>query len=585
MNMNAPTPFIAKTIEEAVGSTEPKVDLVPEDAPFDPAQRQWLNGLLAGLSALAASAAQGGEEAALTTMHVLYGSQSGNCEALSKDLRKYAATQGFAAEVQVLDDITPTDLAGMEHVTIVVATFGEGEPTDNAAKFYAALMAEDCAPLPASVNFAVCGLGDTSYAEFNKCATDIDARLGELGATRVVDLVKCDVDFDDDYAEWKTAVFETETFKAAASAGAAPALVEEDDAPAFDKNRPFMASLIVSDRLSGEASAKCVNHVELSLAGGGADLDYAVGDALGLKPVNCPDDVAAMLKVAGLTGRESVTLKSGPARLHSALSTELDLVTVTPKTLESFGLEAAPEEAQVLDVVKTVGTVEAQTLVDAMRPLQPRLYSISSSPMAHPGEVHLTVGEVRYDLHERACKGVASTYLGDRLASGGLVGVYVQKSAHFHLPEDDTTPLIMIGPGTGIAPFRAFLEEREARGATGKNWLFFGDQHAACDYLYRDQIEAWTQSGLLTELSLAWSRDGADKVYVQTLMADRCDELFSWLEDGAAIYICGDATRMAVDVEKTLLEVIDKGLGGDEAAAQAYLDEMSRTHRYQRDVY
>lgn len=585
MNMNAPTPFIAKTIDAAVGSTEPKVDLVPDDAPFDPVQRQWLNGLLTGLSAVAASAAQGGEEAALTTMHVLYGSQSGNCEALSKDLRKYAATQGFAAEVKALDDITPADLAGMEHVTLVVATFGEGEPTDNAAKFYAALMSDGCAPLPASVNFAVCGLGDTSYADFNKCAADIDARLAELGATRVVDLVKCDVDFDDDYAAWKTAVFEAEVFKSAASAGAAPASIEEDHASAFDKNRPFMASLILSDRLSGDASAKCVNHIELSLAGGGADLDYSVGDALGVKPVNCPDDVATMLEAAGLTGRETVTLKSGPARLQAALSTELDLVTVTPKTLETFGLDAAPAEAQVLDVVRIAGAVEAQTLVDAMRPLQPRLYSISSSPKAHPGEVHLTVGEVRYDLNDRSCKGVASTYLGDRLACGGLVGVYVQKSAHFHLPEDDKTPLIMIGPGTGIAPFRAFLEERDARGATAKNWLFFGDQHAACDYLYQDQIEAWAKSGLLTELSLAWSRDGAEKVYVQTLIQDRGEEVFSWLEEGAAIYICGDATRMAVDVENTLLKIIANGLGADETAAQAYLDEMSRSHRYQRDVY
>ncbi|MEL7104383.1 MAG: flavodoxin domain-containing protein [Pseudomonadota bacterium] len=581
--MNAPTPLFEKAVEEAVKSTEPRVDLIPEDAPFDPAQRQWLNGLLAGLSAVAASAKAG--DAPLTTMHVLYGSQSGNCEALSKDLRKYAATQGFGAEVKVLDDLAPADLAAMEHVAIVTATFGEGEPTDNAAKFYAALMADDCAPLPASVNFAVCGLGDTSYAEFNKAATDIDARLAELGATRVVDLVKCDVDFEDDYAAWKTAVFETEVFKSAAAAGATPTPVEDDDAPMFDKARPFMASLLASDRLSGDASAKCVNHIELSLAGGGADLDYAVGDALGLKPVNCPDDVAAMLAAAGLTGREPVTLKSGPARLSSALTTELDLVTVTPKTLETLGLADAPEGAQVLDVVQSVGPVEAQTLVDAMRPLQPRLYSISSSPKAHPGEVHLTVGEVRYDLNGRACKGVASCFLGDRLAAGGQVGVYVQKSAHFHLPADDDTPLIMIGPGTGIAPFRAFLEEREARGAAGKNWLFFGDQHAASDYLYKDQIEAWAESGLLTEVSLAWSRDGADKVYVQTLIEQAGDEVFAWLDAGAAIYICGDASRMAVDVENTLLKVIAKGIGGDEVAAQAYLDDMSASHRYQRDVY
>ncbi|MEM6305610.1 MAG: flavodoxin domain-containing protein [Pseudomonadota bacterium] len=586
--MNAPTPLIAKTIEAAISASEPQVELVPADAPFDDAQRQWLNGLLTGLSAIAASAAAGGAEEAvqLAPVHVLYGSQSGNCETLSKALRKFSPSQGFEAQIQVLDDITPADLAGMGHVTLVVSTFGEGEPPDNAAKFFAALMADDCPALPASLHYSVCGLGDTSYADFNKCAADIDARLAALGATRVVDAVLCDVDFDDDFDAWKTAVFASEPF-AAASAGsaAAPVVIDAEPVPAFDKNRPFMASLLASEKLSGEDSAKCVNHIEISLAGGGADLDYDAGDALGVWPVNCADDVADILRAAGLTGKEAIELKSGPARLRAALSTRLDIVTVTPNTLTALGLSEAPEGAQVLDVLQAVGPVDAQTLASALRPLQPRLYSIASSPKAHPGEVHLTVGEVRYDLNGRACKGVASTHLGDRLAEGGMLGIYVQKSAHFHLPADDTTPLIMIGPGTGIAPFRAFLEEREARGATGKNWLFFGDQHAACDYLYRDEIERWAESGLINELSLAWSRDGADKVYVQTLIAQRAEEVFAWLEEGAAIYICGDASRMAADVEKALLDVIEKGISGDEAAAKAYLDAMSADHRYQRDVY
>lgn len=585
--MNAQNPIIAESIEAALTAETPQVELVPKDAPFDDEQRQWLNGLLTGLSAIAASAAaSGGEEAqVLTPLKVLYGSQSGNCEMLSKDLRKSAGGYGFEADVVVLDDLTPADLATMEHAVIVVATFGEGDPPDNAAKFYAALMADDCPPLPATLNFSVCGLGDTSYADFNKCATDIDARLADLGATRAAELVKCDVDFDDEYAEWKAAVFASDPF-ANASAGNGPVAVIDDEPQAmFDKNRPFMASLLASEKLSSDESAKCVNHIEISLAGGGADLDYAAGDALGVWPVNCPDEVSAMLAAAGLSGKETVALKTGPAQLKAALTTRLDLTTVTPKTLAAFGLEAAPDGAQALDLIQTAEEVSAQQLVDALRPLQPRLYSISSSPKAHPGEVHLTVGEVRYDLNDRACKGVASTYLGERLGEGSMVGVYVQKSAHFHPPANDETPLIMIGPGTGIAPFRAFLEEREARGATGKNWLFFGDQHEACDYLYRDSIEAWHESGLLDDLSLAWSRDGDEKVYVQTLLEDRGDEVFAWLEAGAAIYICGDASRMAVDVEKALLRIIAKGAGTDEAGAQAYLDAMSSEHRYQRDVY
>jgi len=588
--MNAQNPLIAQTIEAALQADSPQVELVPEDAPFDPAQRQWLNGLLTGLSAIAASAAAGAADAAapLAPLNVLFGSQSGNCEALSKDLRKHAGAQGFEASVAPLDDITPADLAAMDHVTIVVSTFGDGEPPDNAAKFYAALMADDCPPLPPSVQYAVCGLGDTSYADFNKCATDIDKRLAHLGATRVAEAVKCDVDFDDDYAAWKDTVFASEAF-ASASAGAAPAsaqIVDAEPAPMFDKNRPFMASLLACEKLSGEGSAKCVNHIEISLAGGGEDLDYSDGDALGVWPANCPQEVKALLEAAGLSGQETVLLKGGPAPLRAALATRLDITTVTPKTLEMLGMSEAPvADAQIFDVVAAASPLSAQQLADALRPLQPRLYSISSSPKAHPGEVHLTVGEVRYDLNGRACKGVASTYLGGRLAEGAMVGVYVQKSAHFHPPSDDEVPLIMIGPGTGIAPFRAFLGERDARGAKGKNWLFFGDQHEARDYLYRDALEAWKNTGLLTELSLAWSRDGAQKVYVQTLLEARGEEIFAWLEEWAAIYICGNASRMAVDVEKALLRIIAKGIDGTEEAAKAYLSNMSDQHRYQRDVY
>ncbi|MEM7296453.1 MAG: flavodoxin domain-containing protein, partial [Pseudomonadota bacterium] len=271
--MNAQTPIIAESIQAAVTSTEPQVEFLPEDAPFDPAQRQWLNGLLTGLSAIAASA--GASEAPLTTMRVLYGSQSGNCEGLSKDLKKFAATQGFDAELSELNDVTPGDLAGMEHVAIVVSTFGEGEPPDNAAKFFAALMAEDCPTLPPSVNFSVCGLGDTSYADFNKCASDVDARLAELGATRVAELVKCDVDFDDDYAAWKETVFASEAFASASAGVAAGPVIDAEPAATFDKNRPFMGSLLTSERLSGPGSAKCVNHIEISLAGGG----FVFGDA------------------------------------------------------------------------------------------------------------------------------------------------------------------------------------------------------------------------------------------------------------------------------------------------------------------
>ncbi|WP_420862493.1 diflavin oxidoreductase [Algirhabdus cladophorae] len=578
---------ITTALADAIGRTEATrtQGLIAEDAPFDRDQRNWLNGLLSGLQAMAAAAnATGGaDEAPATEMTILYGSQSGTCESLSKDLRKYAKTKGFDAKISALDDFDPAQLAGIEHMTIIAATFGEGEPADNAVQFHAALMGPDAPALPASLNFAVCGLGDTSYAEFNQAARDLDARLAELGATRVLDMVACDVAYEDAYAAWKTGVFETGAFIAAAGASSAPE--PEAAGPMFDKNRPFAGTLMKVDKLSGEGSAKTVNHIEISLAGGGEDLEYQVGDALGLWPTNCPLEVSELLAAGGFNGSEAVMLKDTPTSLRAALLNRLDLTTVTPSTLELWDIEKPDENSQIIDLIELGDlNLDPQAFVDGLRPLQPRLYSIASSPKAHPGEVHLTVGEVHYDLRT-ARKGVASTYLGQRLQPGGQVGVYIQKSAHFHLPADEATPVIMIGPGTGIAPFRAFLEERAAQQSKGENWLFFGDQHQKTDFLYRTELEDWASSGVLTKTSLAWSRDGAEKVYVQDLIRKDGAVFYDWLSKGAAIYVCGDATRMAADVDQTICEVVAEFGGMDADAAKQYVAGLGKAGRYQRDVY
>ncbi len=578
---------IIQQLAETIGKTQSQspAAFLDKDAPFNEEQRLWLNGLLTGLSAIA-SAAQGDVEAEPgTPLAILYGSQSGNAEALTKDLRKYAKTQGFDGTIKELDAIDLTELSNLNHVVIICSTFGEGDPPDNAVNFYKSLMEGELSELPASLNFSVCGLGDSSYAHYNQCAKDIDTKLVELGATRIEALKVCDVAFEDDYAEWKSAVFETEAFKSAA--GAVSGSSESDEAgPKYDKNNPCIASLMVAENLSGPGSAKRVNHIEISLAGSAEELDYQVGDALGVWPVNCGLEVQAILDAAGCKGSESVALKSGPASLRAALLTKLDIATANANTLEVWQTEKQDQDDQIIDLLKnTQNTIDAQTLVDGLRPLQPRLYSIASSPKAHPGEVHLTVGEVHYELNELKRKGVASTFLGQRLGLGGSIGVYLQRSAHFHIPEDDDAALIMIGPGTGIAPFRAFLEEREAREAKGKNWLFFGDQHEAEDFLYREQVQQWQESGLLTETSLAWSRDTAEKVYVQHLMRNRAEEFFNWLEEGAYIYICGDASRMASDVDSALREIIAQQGGFDESGVQAYMDKLVSEHRYQRDVY
>lgn len=578
--------FLKDALKTAEAGTSSAPEFIPADSPFTEEQRTYLNGLFAGIYAVAAAAKGAGEEAELTPLSIYFGSQTGTAESVSKELRKFAGSQGFEAKIAELNSITPADLAAQNHALIVAATYGEGEPTDNAAAFYDALMAEDCAALPATLNFAVCGLGDSSYPKFNQVARDLDARFEALGATRAADLVTCDVDYDADVVIWRDAVFASAAFAEAAAAGAAPVAAEpEDPKPDFDKNHPFLGTLIRAECLSQEGSAKRVNHIEISLCGGGADLDYQVGDALGVWPLNCMGEVDRILEAAGFSGAEIVTLKTGPSSLRQALYTALDLATLTPKTAEAWGADASAE-TQILDVLKSgVAELTPQGLADGLRPIQPRLYSISSSPKKHPGEVHLTVGEVHYELDETPRKGVCSTFLADRLQAGGALGVYVHKASHFYLPDNDNVPVIMIGPGTGIAPFRAFLEEREMRGAEGENWLFFGDQHRATDYLYESEVEAWSKAGLISRLSLAWSRDGADKVYVQHLIEKEGATFYEWLEKGAAIYVCGDATRMAADVDMAIHKVIEAHGGADAEGAAAYVQKLKAEHRYQRDVY
>ncbi|MEO1235667.1 MAG: sulfite reductase flavoprotein subunit alpha, partial [Planctomycetota bacterium] len=594
-----PCPMITPaqpSLPDALGKLDPSAPsplapVVPADAPFADDQRQWLNGLLTGLTVLARAAhdrGQGntGPDAPAVPLTILYGSQSGNAEALSKDLRKHATAAGFKPDVKELNDLDLADLPGVGRAVIVCSTFGEGDPPDNAQKFFDKLLADD-APALGGLAYSVCGLGDSSYTHFNKSGRDLDARLAELGATRVADFVACDVAYEDDYAEWKTAVFASDEFKVApGSSAAVPADNDAEPAEKYTKNDPFFGTILGVHNLNRPGSAKEVNHVEISLAGSG--LEYTVGDALGLWPSNCTGLVQETLDAGGYTGRETVQLKTGPTPLRAALLDRLDLCTVTAKTCEALcpGIEPAPGIA-VPELLETLDPApEPQALVDALRPLQPRLYSIASSHHAHPGEVHLTVGAVRYETHGKPRKGVASTFLADRCPFGSRVGVYLQRSAHFHIPPDDV-PLIMIGPGTGIAPFRAFLEDRATRFADTptRNWLFFGDQHEASDFLYRDEIEAWLDVGVLERFDAAWSRDQAEKIYVQNKMTEHGAELWDWLQQGAAVYVCGDASRMAKDVDAALHQVVETHGQMSAEDAAAYVESLKENHRYQRDVY
>ena len=536
------------------------IPVIPVTAPFDELQRAWLNGFLAGLfSTEHPLSAPAGAAASLGPLLFLYGTQTGGAEALARRFAKAAAKRGFESRVLGMESHGEIDLSAESRVAIITSTYGEGEMPDNAQAFWAFLR-NGSAPRLEQTEYSILALGDRNYTHFCQAGKDFDARFEALGARRVHPRIDCDVDYEAAAEQWIEGVlkaFSGDSPGEIPAAGAEPA----PELQSYGKSNPFPATLKTNRLLNGPGSAKETRHFEIALEGSG--LDYEVGDALGVVPANCPEFVEEILQAAGLDGEEAVKTPGGTEKpLRLALIQDFDL--------RSF-LEKPPSKA-----------TGPRELVDGLRRLQSRLYSISSSPKAHPGEVHLTVAIVRYELDGRARKGVCSTFLADR--ASGNVPVFIHKSPHFKLPQDPATPVIMVGPGTGVAPFRAFLEERRATGATGRNWLFFGDQHAATDFLYREELEAMKTDGLLTRLDLAFSRDQAEKIYVQDRMCESAAELWTWLNEGASFYVCGDAKRMARDVDAALHAVAERGGRSTEEAAE-FVKQLRSEKRYLRDVY
>lgn len=549
-----------------------QVPLIPENAPFTAEQRFWLNGFLAGiLSRGTTPCALPGSAPAATSKPLLiaFGSQSGNAESLAKRLAREAAGRGFAARAAGLDSLQPADLVREQNVLLITSTWGEGDMPDNAASFWDAINQNGSSPKLNGVCYSVLALGDKNYGDtFCLAGRKLDERFEQLGAKRVTARVDCDVEFDDLAKQWSSNAFAAllETSPAASAVMAHPAakIAEEEETSAFSKKNPFPAPLLANIHLNSEASSKDTRHIAFSIAGSG--LAYEVGDALGVCVQNCAEVVDAIIAAHGLDPvAEAALPDGGAASLREALMKHYEVRHL-------FGQQ--PNHAP------SVGD-----FIGGLRKLQPRLYSIASSLKAHPDEVHLCVGAVRYQTEGVAHKGVASTFLADRLALGETTGIFFHVAKHFRLPTDRTKPVIMVGPGTGIAPFRAFLEEREATGSPGKNWLFFGDQRRACDFLYHDQIIEWVRKGVLTRLDTAFSRDQEEKIYVQDRMRTAAAELWQWLEEGAHFYVCGDAKRMAKDVDATLHEVIQIAGGRTAEEASAYVADMKKNKRYQRDVY
>jgi len=578
----------------------PTVPVIPESAPFTPEQRAWLNGFVAGLlsrgpvNPIAQAAAAPARET-LRPLTIIFGSQTGTAESLAKLAAKEAGKNGFAAIVMDMVKISPAKLAQEKNVLIITSTYGDGDPPDNAKALHAALHAPD-APRLTGLNYSVCGLGDTNYIQFCQCAKNFDAQLEKLGATRASARVDCDLDYEAKFATWLKAALaalgSTEATGATEAQSEISDLKSEISPPVAGSSRknPFSAPLLCSRVLNATGSAKEVRHVEFSLEGSG--LVYETGDALGVFPQNSPELVAELLTTLGCDGEEAVPVPNGTTTsLRHALTAHYDLGKPSPELVSRFaaptsggGAATATVVMHLIDVVlaRPETRLAPVDFVRLLRPLQPRLYSISSSLRAHPGQVHLTVGAVRYEAHGRARHGVCSTFLADRCTPGTTVPVYVHSNKAFKLPADPSAPVIMVGPGTGIAPFRAFLQERRATGAKGKNWLLFGDQREGTDFLYRDELLAWQRDGHLARLDLAWSRDQAEKIYVQNRMIEQAAELYSWLEAGAYFYVCGDASRMAKDVDAALHKVVERA-GGKSAAD--YIQSLQAAKRYARDVY
>jgi len=593
----------------------PLPSFIPESAPFTPEQRAWLNGFHAGLFSHTpngtASAPQlnGAAPKAGEPLLVLFGSQTGTAEGLAKKLAKESEARGFTPSLFALNDFEKASFATAKKAIIISSTWGDGEPPDNAVNFWSWLNA-DAAPRLEHLNFAILGLGDKNYSDFCGASKKFDARLEALGAKRLAARGECDTDYEAPAQAWMDSLWSVLGNGNGAASAAAPAAngalattATPPAAPAYSKTNPFPARLLKNVLLNKPGSGKEVRHYEISLAGSG--LSYEAGDALGVVPVNCHELVDDLLEALKCTGTELVKVGETEMPLREAFARHYDITKPTQELITVVGERGfangltpllAPDRKEDLkrwvfgrDVLDILGLLPEPMplaeLLPLLRKLAPRLYSISSSPKAHPGEVHLTVGAVRYESHGRTRKGVASTFLADRVGDAEFVKVFVQTSHGFRPPSNPDVPMIMVGPGTGIAPFRAFLEERLATGAKGKNWLFFGDQTRAADFLYEELLTGWEKSGLLTRLDLAFSRDQTEKIYVQNRMLEHGAELWSWLEAGGHFYVCGDASRMAKDVDAALHKIIETHGGKSVDDAKAYVAKLKNDKRYQRDVY
>jgi sulfite reductase (NADPH) flavoprotein alpha-component len=606
-------PILPPTLDEAT--------LQQLTASLTPQQLVWLSGYFYG-QATGAAAAPGATLAApgvATTpsvtpapaekLTILYGSHTGNGKKIAEQAAEAAAARGLKAEVRDMNDYPPRQLAQEQNLLVVVSTHGEGEPPVSAEELHQFLGGPRAPQLP-QLKFAVLALGDTSYLHFCQTGKDFDQRLAALGATRLLDRIDADVAYKPAAAHWIAAALDKLTASQApagapaqaATAGSAAAAVAAPPTAQFSAENPWPARVLETIQLNGRGSDKETHHLELDLAGSG--LTYAPGDALAVLPLNHHPLVEEVLRAARLSDSAPVLLGGENLSLSAALASRRELTVLTRDVLERYaalaphaelrGLLADTSRLQpylygrdVADLLLDFPTdqLTPQALADTLRPLPTRAYSIASSLLAHPDEVHLTVGAVRYQAHGRQKQGVCSSLLADRVAVGDEVRVFVERNEYFKLPKDPAADIIMVGAGTGIAPFRAFVEERTELGASGRNWLFFGNPHFTTDFLYQAEWQQHLKRGGLARLDVAFSRDQQAKIYVQDRLLERSRDVFGWLENGAHFYVCGDKNRLGHAVQTALTQVVQKEAGLSPEEATAYVKNLKKQRRYLEDVY
>lgn len=572
-------------------------------ADFSPVQTAWVSGYLAGISQTPATT----ETAVSSGQHltILFGSQTGNSKGLAEQLADQATAKGMTNSLVSMADYKVKNIKDESHLIVVVSTNGEGEAPDDAIDLHE-FLATKKAPKLDNLKFAVLALGDSSYEFFCQTGKDFDQRLTALGATAIVDRLDADVDYEQETAVWFEQVLNKveQTLEKGGVVAASKAAIESAlNANKYDKQSPFAASLLINQKITGARSAKDVRHIEIDLEG--SDLHYKVGDALGVWFENDPLLVDAIIAKLKLDAAFQVTVDGKNLSLKQALTEHFELTGTHPAFVEGYAkltnnkkllaladdknaLREFANSHQIIDVVSETGNeaIDEQNFVALLRRVVPRLYSIASSQTEVEDEVHLTIGSVTFENEKGEVRhGGASGFLTHRLQEGQQVKVFIEDNHNFRLPSNPETPIIMVGPGTGIAPFRAFLQERDATNATGKNWLFFGEQTFNEDFLYQAEWQGFLKSGLLTHLDLAFSRDQAEKIYVQDRLKENAHEVYQWLQEGAHFYVCGDANLMAKDVQQTLIEIIAEQGSKSLEDAEQYLTELRQAKRYQRDVY